>query len=102
MKKILDKLGILGTLRAILLIAGIVAVGLTCRALLQLTSNGGLTSVGTFVSGANKTVTIINQPCDAKDAHGLYLKPGTLCQVGNMVTLIGDRSEEHTSELQSL
>ena len=90
MKKILDKLGILGTLRAILLIAGIVAVGLTCRALLQLTSNGGLTSVGTFVSGANKTVTIINQPCDAKDAHGLYLKPGTLCQVGNMVTRIGD------------
>jgi ABC-type transporter Mla subunit MlaD len=98
MKKILSKLGFLGALRAILLIAGIVAVGLTCRALLQLTSNGGLSGIGTVVAGLNKTVTIINQPCDAKDAHGLTLKPGTLCQVGNMTTRIGDIAV--TSQIQ--
>ena len=70
MKKIFDKLGILGTLGAILLMVSIVAAGLTCRALLQLTSNGGLTGVGTFVKGANQTIAKVNAPCT--DFHGDY------------------------------
>ena len=98
MKKILDKLGILGTLRAILLITGIVAVGLTCRALLQLTSNGGLSGIGTVVSGLNKTVTAVNAPC-ADNGHQVVCGPvAQLSQTEKNIGILAAQGAEQTKQ----
>jgi hypothetical protein len=58
------------------------AAAATASAAQERTDEQALTrQAGAFFDQAAVTLQTVNQPCDAKDSHGLALRPGTLCVI---------------------